>query len=224
MRNICFIPLRKGSKGIPNKNIKLFNGKELFCWSLDIVINSGLASEIWIATDCETVKSIVRTNYSSIYLFERSSTNAQDDSPTIDVILEFLSQKNYSANDRLILFQATSPLTSLTDISLLKQMIEKNEYDSLLACLRLKRFRWTDNGEPLDYSLNEKPRRQEYSGFLIETGSFYMSSIGHILRSKHLLSGRIGIVEVESQAIVDIDEPIDWYLGEAYAAYLNKLK
>jgi N-acylneuraminate cytidylyltransferase len=222
MKNICFIPLRKGSKGIPNKNTKIFKGKPLFCWSLETIICSEIATEIWIATDCEKVKGIVRSKYPSVHLFERSDINAQDSSPTIDVILEFLLANVYQPQDRILLFQATSPLTSESDILSLKKMLESNEFDSLIACLRMKKFRWSEDGNPLDYTLARKPRRQDYQGFLIETGAFYMSKVGDLLSSKQLLSGKIGIVEVGPHSLIDIDEPIDWSIGQAYAAHLEK--
>lgn len=223
MKNICFIPLRKGSKSIPNKNVNLFRGKPLFCWCLEAIIASDIACEIWIATNCEKVKEILVRAYPTVHVFNRCEENAQDASPTIDVIIEFLEQYNYHSDDRLLLFQATSPLTSQRDIALLQTTLNEDKYDSLTACVRMKRFRWTEDGQPLDYTLAaERPRRQDYSGFLVETGAFFMSKVGNLLSTKQLLSGKVGVVEIGSQAIIDIDDPIDWSVGEAYAAFLEK--
>lgn len=224
MKNICVIPLRAGSKGIANKNVQLFHGKTLFKWCLDVIIESNIADEIWIASDCNLVKEIIKNEYPTVFIFNRSVKNAQDQSPTIAVVLEFLLSKAYHEEDNFILFQATSPLTSLDDIFKLTEMIKRNHFESIVACLRMKRFRWTDEGESLDYALNYKPRRQDYSGFLVETGAFYMSKIGNILKSQQLLSGNVGVIEIDGQAIIDIDEPIDWAVGEAYAKYLKEQK
>lgn len=220
MSKICFIPLRKGSKGIPDKNSKLFCGKPLFCWCLDTLKLSGIADEIWIATDNDHIKEIVRAGYPDVSIFDRSEESATDEAPTIDVVLEFLHAHSYAPEDWFVLLQATSPLTSTDDLQLLDTCLANGMYDSILACLRMKRFRWTDDGKPLDYDLKTKPRRQEYSGFLVETGSFYASRIGNILATAQLSSGRIGVAEVGEQALIDIDEPIDWCLGEAYCVYM----
>lgn len=224
MKNICFIPLRGGSKGIANKNVRIFKNKPLFSWCLDTVIESNIADEIWIATDCSLVKEIIKNEYPTVNVFNRSLENAQDTSPTIAVVLEFLLSKEYNHQDNFMLFQATSPLTSLTDILKLAEMIKRNHFESIVACLRMKRFRWTEEGESLDYELDYKPRRQDYNGFLVETGAFYMSKVGSIVNSQQLLSGKVGVIEIDGQAIIDIDEPIDWAVGEAYAKYLEETK
>lgn len=39
-KTICFIPVRKGSKGIPGKNLKELGGKPLVCWIIDSVLSS----------------------------------------------------------------------------------------------------------------------------------------------------------------------------------------
>lgn len=222
MKKIGFIPLRGGSKSIPNKNIRPFCEKPLFEWCLDTLIKTEIADEIWIATDSPEIKKIITANYPQVHLFHRSKESATDNAPTILVVLEFLHQQHYEEEDWFILLQATSPLTSSDDLYSLNQHINSENYDSLLSCLRLKRFRWTDQGESLDYDLNNKPRRQDYKGFCIESGSFYASRIGNILVNKQLSSGKIGLVEVENQAIIDIDEPLDWLMGEVYCNYLTK--
>ena len=48
MRNIFFMPLRKGSKSIKNKNCTIFYKKPLFCWYIDAIIGSKTADEIWM--------------------------------------------------------------------------------------------------------------------------------------------------------------------------------
>lgn len=222
MKKIGFIPLRKGSKSIPGKNSRLFCGKPLFQWSLDTLIRTDIMDEIWIATDCPDIKQIISDQYPQVRIFHRSSASATDEAATIVVVLEFLNQHFYSPEDWLVLIQATSPLTSVKDLNVLSQQIETGNYDSCISCLRMKRFRWTDSGESLDYALNHKPRRQEYKGFLVESGSFYASKIGQILQNKQITSSRIGLIEVESQAIIDIDDPIDWELGEIYCKHLQR--
>lgn len=222
MKKIGFIPLRKGSKGIPNKNIRLFCGKPLFEWSLDTFIQANIVDELWIATDCAEIKKIISSQYPQVRIFHRSDASATDDAPTIWVVLEFLNQYHYSPQDWFILLQATSPLTSIRDLKELDKQIETDNYDSCISCLRLKRFRWTDQGVSLDYALDRKPRRQDYGGFLVESGSFYASKIGHILQNKQITSSRIRLIEVGPQAMIDIDEQIDWEMGEVYCKYLQR--
>jgi CMP-N-acetylneuraminic acid synthetase len=222
-RNICFIPVRKGSKGIIGKNSKKLVNKPLICWVLDVVLSSGIADEVWIATDCSDMEQLLCEIYKDkLNIFRRCKENAQDSSPTIDVVLEFLTAFQYKDTDNLILLQATSPFTSAEELKLLARGIEDGEKDSYIACTRLKKFSWDDNGKPLNYSLETKPRRQEYKGLLIETGSFYASTVGAIVKSKQLISGKIEVIEVSSPSIIDIDEELDWLMAETYINYTKQ--
>ena len=36
-RTFCFVPVRKGSRGIPGKNLRLLGDKPLVCWIIDTV-------------------------------------------------------------------------------------------------------------------------------------------------------------------------------------------
>lgn len=97
-------------------------------------------------------------------------------------------------------------------------MANSGRYDSIVSCVRLKKFRWSETATPLDYSFANKPRRQDYKGFLVESGSFYSASVRIVLSEPYILSGEVGIVEVDSELAIDIDEPRDWMEAEYIAA------
>ncbi|MEN5433863.1 acylneuraminate cytidylyltransferase family protein [Sphingobacterium faecium] len=214
---IAFIPLRKGSRGIVNKNNKVFNEKPLFQWVLDTVLLTAYFDEVWIATNDEEIKENVKKLYGeSIKVFDRSEENATDFSPTIDVVKEFLNSCSFNNNDMFMLFQATSPLTQVEDIYKVISSTKDNNFDSIVTCHRLYSFKWSENGLSLDYNLSSKPRRQDYKGFLVESGAIYASKIEAIKNSGNLLSGNIGIVEISKYASIDIDEWTDWNVAHVY--------
>ena len=58
MKNICIIPARKNSKRIKNKNIKLFCGKPLIYYSIDLAKKSKLFDRIIVTTDSLKIKKL----------------------------------------------------------------------------------------------------------------------------------------------------------------------
>jgi len=56
---IAFIPVRGGSKSIPLKNIKKFNGKPLLYWVLSAANQSSLIDEVVVSTDSNEIKNVV---------------------------------------------------------------------------------------------------------------------------------------------------------------------
>lgn len=212
---ICFIPVRKGSKSILGKNIRELGGKPLVCWILDTLLSSNISDEVWIATDCDKMETLITERYNgSVKIFRRSEYNARDESPTIDIVNEFLEINKPNKDSRFVLLQATSPFTSVQELHTLIEEMNKGEYDSFVACCRLRKFHWSEDGKPLDYSFQTKPRRQEYKGLLIESGAFYASTVRAILDSKNHLSGSIKVMEIGPAGMIDIDEEEDWKLAE----------
>ena len=49
--NVVIIPARGGSKRIPHKNIKNFNGKPIIYWPLQVLKKSNIFDKIIVSTD-----------------------------------------------------------------------------------------------------------------------------------------------------------------------------
>ena len=58
MKILAVIPARAGSKGIPNKNIRILNGRPMIFYSINNALNSELISDIVVTTDSEAVRII----------------------------------------------------------------------------------------------------------------------------------------------------------------------
>ena len=149
--NIAFIPIRKGSKGIPMKNMKPLAGKPLTFWIVDTLLSSNLMDEIWLAVDCNEYAKLAHNRYvDKVKIYVRSDESASDKASVMTVLGEFMRYRKPHDNDWICLFQATSPFTSVMEIAKLVDLINEEVYDSIVACVRLKKFRWSDDWQPLD--------------------------------------------------------------------------
>jgi YrbI family 3-deoxy-D-manno-octulosonate 8-phosphate phosphatase len=212
MSVIAFIPARRGSKSISQKNIKVFCGRPLIFWNLQELQNSNV-DEIIVATDSDEIKSIVNAfNFSKVKVYDRIKDNAQDISSTESVMLEYIKCSNISNEDTFMLVQATSPFTQSIHFNEGLELF--NKHDSVLSCCRSKRFSWK-NGKALNYDIYNRPRRQDFDGTLIENGAFYISSVEAIKESINRISGDIGIYEMPEYTYTEIDEPEDWIVAES---------
>jgi N-acylneuraminate cytidylyltransferase len=213
--NIAFIPLRCGSKSISFKNIKEFCGKPLIYWNLEALENSKSIDKIFVATDCEEIKEVVSGfDFSKVEVYDREAQNATDSASTESVILEFINKNNFDDNDLFFLVQATSPLTQTKDFDEALNKIKIENADSLLTCVRTKRFFWNSILEPVNYDYNNRPRRQDFDGLFMENGAFYINTIFNIKKYKNRLSGKIAIYEMEEFTSIEIDEEDDWLIAE----------
>jgi len=215
--NIAFIPARCGSKAIRFKNIKEFCGKPLIYWNLLALENAVHIDKVFVATDCEEIEKVVNQfHFSKVEIFQRSKDNAQDVSATEDVMLEFLTFNAFSENDNFLLVQATSPITQSDDFDRALVQLRNSKRDSLLTVVREKRFYWNSDGTPMNYDYKNRPRRQDFDGFFLENGAFYINTVGNILRDKNRLSGKIELYEMQDYTSIEIDEDLDWVIAERY--------
>lgn len=212
---IGFIPLRKNSKGIPNKNKKKLLGRPLFTWVLTEAIFSNL-DKVFVFTDDDEIIDYVDRHFKwspKVSCVKRSAENASDTSSTEHAIMEFSSMIN-NEFDIFCLLQATSPLTKRADINQALAKLTNNNLDAVLSVVKTHRFIWSKDGNSLNYDYNKRPRRQDFDGLLIENGAVYCTKKTALLKSKNRLSGNIGILEMSEDTLVEIDSETDWQLVE----------
>ncbi|WP_341199534.1 acylneuraminate cytidylyltransferase family protein [Croceibacter atlanticus] len=213
-KSVGFIPLRKGSKGIPGKNKKDLAGKPLYQWILDEAILSNL-DEVFVFTDDEEIFNEVSQNYASqkVKALIRSAESASDTASTEFAMIEFANQIDYNFST-LCLLQATSPLTNTTAINNALSKMETEDIDSLVSVVRTHRFVWNEDGTSKNYDIFKRPRRQDFKGLLIENGAIYCTTISAFKNSKNRISGAIGLLEMNEDTLIEIDTLTDWVILE----------
>jgi N-acylneuraminate cytidylyltransferase len=214
--NIAFIPVRIGSKGIPKKNIRHFCGVPLVGWVLRAAISSLIFDKVVVASDSEEIDQVVKSfGLKNIEIFQRSKSNAQDDSSTESVMLEYLTLAKTDPDSIFFLIQATSPFLSAGDIINGFNNFNHQDVDSVVSCSKKYSFHWTDQGKSSNYDYKNRPRRQDFQGQFVENGAFYISYVKDILKNNNRISGRIGLSEMEDYTSIEIDELYEWIGAEA---------
>ncbi len=204
---VALIPLRGGSKSIPNKNIKEIAGKPLCAWVLEAAVEAVSVDNVYVSTDSFEIEKVVHALNLGVHVIRRPAMYATDDATTEDVILHFMKEISFSS---LLTIQATSPLLQSTHLDDAVNKFEADGFNSMLSAVRKYRFFWSDDGKPLNYDPLKRPRRQDFSGCLMENGAFYITSRETLEQTKCRLGGNIGIYEMPEDTAVEIDEIEDW--------------
>lgn len=220
--NIGFIPLRKGSKGIPSKNRKFLLGRPLFSWALTEAENSVL-DLVYVFTDDQYIKDYIINEYvdsEKIKVLARSEESATDSASTEFAMIEFIKLTNIDY-DTISLIQATSPLVTKIDINNCIQAINDG-FESALTVTPIKRFFWNKNNEPINYDYNKRPRRQDVDFEYTENGACYTTTKKAFTDSKNRISGKIKLIKMSEESFYEIDEQHDFKIVEALL--INRLK
>ncbi len=115
MSTVACIFARSGSKGIPNKNIQVFNGKPLIAWTVELALKVKQIDQVYVSTDSEEIAKVAESA-GAIIPFIRPSELATDTSPEIrswQHFLESIREKNGKLPDVFVSLPTTSPLRSI---------------------------------------------------------------------------------------------------------------
>jgi CMP-N,N'-diacetyllegionaminic acid synthase len=170
MKTVIIILARKGSKRIPNKNFKLFNGKPLIHYTLDLA--NKLEYPVYFYSDCDKMRKYA-ARFDNINIREKPKRFADDHHDTCKELLYYNKELNA---DVFVNLQVTSPIRSL---SLVKSWIEdfnkQKDFKSGMSVYKLPKKFFYMGGEAINFAPkkrdnNYKPEYPIYS----ENGSFYI--------------------------------------------------
>jgi len=131
------IPARAGSKGVPNKNIRLLNGKPLVYYSIKNALESQYIDEVIVSTDSKEVEIIAKQMGAKVRWRDERLCG---DEVTLDgVIYDAIKDKKC---DYVITMQPTSPtLDNATLDNAIKYAIE-NDLDTVISGVNTPHLAW----------------------------------------------------------------------------------
>lgn len=226
---IAIIPARSGSKGLPNKNIKLLNGKPLISWSIETALRCNYIDEVMVSTDSEEYAKIGRSSGANVP-FIRPAEYASDTATRKDVIQHTINfyKKNGKEFDYIVFLEPTSPLRVLDD---LKNAIEKllNNTNGAESIVGISKVESTHpdflvelkNGFLSFPDSNQQPRiqrRQDLKTIYFYEGSLYISKTNAYLEKEFYHNKTLGYI-VPRWKSLEIDEIEDFIMIEAIMKY-----
>ena len=211
MYNVGFIPARAGSKGVKNKNIRLVCGFPLIYWTLKAAENSNL-DKVYVSTDSNEIRSVVESfGFDKVVVINRSSQSSSDMATSESALVEFCERYEF---DNVVFMQATSPLKGAEDINGGLDKFLSSDKKSLVSVIKNHQFIWNIDGTPQNYDPNNRPRRQDWDGYYIENGAFYISSREEILKTGCRITFPVEFWEMDSSSFFEIDTEKDFEMVE----------
>ena len=220
----ALIPCRTGSKGVPGKNFKDFNGKSLVQWTINAARKSGIFSKIIVSSDGGAGDVLLLPNDIEILDNNRPGEFA-DDSARIDPLIWHYAEE-YKEVGMWCLLQPTSPLRTAGDIKAAYRMVKGEKYDSLVSVTPEPCMCWVDKAVGIkgtDYPIatyhpHKRPNRQERKDWYRENGAIYFTKRYVLEQTRCRLGGKIGLFTMPPQRSLEIDTPFDWFIAESVGA------
>ncbi len=223
MKAVAFIPARSGSKGIPQKNKKLFCGKPLVQWSIEQAQESGVFDKIVVSSDDPDILKIAKR--CGIEADKRDPELAEDDTKLDDVMWDYFMRAENKCK-YICLLQPTSPLRNIEDIQTGYAEIKKKKWWSVVSVTWNPIMGWINDatraGAACLYLIGDRPNRQNRDNFFLENGALYWTKFDRFLNVKNRVinPGKTYLHVMPPERSLDIDSPFDWYLAEKAKEYV----
>ncbi len=220
MKRLAMITARGGSKRIPRKNIKEFNGKPIMAYSIEAALKSGVFDEVMVSTDDEEIAEIAK-KYGASVPFMRSEKTSNDFATTVDVIDEVINEYHNRGTD-FDMFACIYPTAPFVTADRLKEAVEKltdSNADSLIPVVRFsyppqRAMEIHDGRMIFRQPENLSARSQDLTPHYHDAGQFYVLRTESFLKNHGIMVGDILPMELSELEVQDIDNEVDWKLAE----------
>lgn len=112
--NVAIIPARGGSRRIPLKNIRDFQGKPIVAYSILAAQESGLFDAVVVSTRHDMTAEVARKYGAEVHW--RSQVGSRDETGTQEVAREVLEAPRYASAQFACCIYATAPLLLPQDL------------------------------------------------------------------------------------------------------------
>jgi len=222
---IALLPMKGHSERVPNKNLKIFNGKPLYHRVLKTLLECELIDQIMINTDGEKIKEDVRFNFNfnKVIINDRPES-IRGDYVSMNKIIEY--DLNISDADIYLQTHSTNPL--LTKESLANglktyiQLLAEKKVDSLFSVTKLQSRFYYEDAKPVNHNPEKLLRTQDLPPIFEENSCLYFFT-----KKSFEDSGkkRIGILPemfpISSIEAIDIDTNEDFLIAESLHKIIN---
>ena len=227
LKIVALVPARSGSKGLPEKNIKLLNNKPLINYSIEAASDCRDVESVYISSDNEEYLKIGESCGASPIL--RAKDLSTDSASMKDVVADFEKGMLQSGKyfDAILLLYPVYPLRTYNDLSNIIKSFKNLKSNVSMVGLKkstthpflfFKRKKLGNITSVINYDLNRFYRRQQYPPYyeLSHWACIIPKSTISSLNSQLLNDETFGYLIPDDIPIVNVDTINDFL----YAEYL----
>ena len=216
MNILAVIPARAGSKGIPNKNIRIIGGHPLIYYSIKNAIKSEMITDVIISTDSPEVRIIAEQMGAQCKWRDKKLCG---DTVTLDSVIAdaIPTEKDY---DYIVTMQPTSPTLEVETLDKAIKYAIDNGLDTVISAINAPHLSWGEKDGKKIPNYEKRLNRQYLPACYLETGAFVISK-RNVVTPETRIGSKVDVFEVSEREAVDVDTFEDL---KSVASLLNKQK
>ena len=214
---IAVVPARRGSQGLPLKNLRLLNGEPLIVHSIRAALGAKLVDTVVVSTEDDEIASVAAAAGAAV--IRRPAELATNTAQNNGVVRHVLESRNLT--DRIVvLLQPTSPLRIAGDIDACVSPVVSGEARSAMTVTAVdhhpgKAVVIADGMvEPFTNDADMEARRQTMREVFRQNGAVYAIGARDFLEHDRFYLRPCRGVIVPAERSIDIDSEIQLVLAE----------
>lgn len=200
MRILAVIPARAGSKGIPNKNIRIIGGQPLVHYAIKNALSSKFITDTVVTTDSEEVRVIAQQMGAGCHWRDASLCG---DAVTLDAVVADAIPNNIPW-DYIVTMQPTSPTLKVETLDAAISYTIEHRLDTLISAINAPHLSWGVKDGKKTPNYRERLNRQYLPPQYMETGAFVISR-APVVNPKTRIGEKVDIFEVPENESQDVD-------------------
>ena len=229
--NICIIPARGGSKRIPRKNIKIFNGKPIIAYSIEAALSSGCFDKVIVSTDDNEIAQVVK-EFGAEVPFIRPAEISNDLASTNSVISHAINWMENQGNliNHVCCLYATAPFIEPNTISKAYKIFKNMDADFCFGVTSFpfpiqRAIKIRQNGKvELFQPEHFHSRSQDLDETYHDAGQFYWGTKEAFNSNFPISSDTVIPFILPRHLVQDIDTLEDWITAEIMHEVIQKIK
>ena len=223
-----FLPCRRSSVRIKNKNIKKFSDKKFGLFELKIaqlVSVKGIRNIIDSTNDKKIINFLVRKKNKKI-IIDRRNNRLCSSSASTDQLIEYVPK--IMKSDHILWTHVTSPFFDNKEYERAIKLYKKNikKHDSLMGVTKIQDFIY-DKKKPINFNRKKEkwPQTQTLEKLYIVNNTIFLTSKKNYIKYADRIGKKPLLMEVKKIKSFDIDWPEDFTIAEKiYESFYKKTK
>ena len=204
MKILAVIPARAGSKGIPNKNIRIINGYPLIYYAITNALSSRFITDIIVSTNSPEIR-IIATQMGVKCKWRDASLCG--DAVTLDAVVADAVSLDI-AWGYVVTMQPTSLTLQSETLDSAIEYTVKNNLDTVISVVNDPHLSWVEKNGKKVPSYTERLNRQYLPACYKETGAFLISKTS-VVTPKTRIGENINVFEIPKDQAIDVDSFLD---------------
>ena len=200
MKILAVIPARAGSKGIPNKNIRIIGGRPLVYYSIKNALDSNYITDVIVSTDSDAVRIIAEQMGAKV---KWRDADLCGDAVTLDAVIADAIPEE-TEWDYVVTMQPTSPTLRVGTLDAAIKYTIDNKFDTVISAINAPHLSWGEQDGKKVPNYTERLNRQYLPPCYMETGAFVIS-LASVVTSETRIGEKVDVFEVPEDEAQDVD-------------------